>query len=179
MERLARLRQVNAVLSALLMLAFVSHAVSGGLYLVGVLAEPATDIAHIMEGLCWLHVFVGIYLTYRSAKALHESGELHAPENRRFWAVRISGILIAVLMLMHIIGFAHAADPRSFPIQALIVNLLLVAVIAVHVICNVRPLRMSLGFELRSVKSIAAALAGLLVLLALAFLLTFVQRGVV
>ena len=179
MEKTARLRQVNAVVAALLVLSFAAHGITNGLYLVGVLDEPMKGIAHIAELFAWIHIFIGIFLTVQGFIASAKSGASYASENRRYIAVRISGILIAVFMLMHIIGFAHAENQRAFPLPALIVNLLFVAALAVHIICNLRPQLMSLGLESSSVKGIAVIAAVLLAAFALAFAITYLQWRVV
>ena len=177
MDKTAIIRKLNAIVSALLMISFVAHGITNGLYLVGVLPEPIKGIAHITELICWIHIVIGVFLTAQGIIASARSGALYPSLNRRYLAVRISGILIAVLMLQHVIGASHAVDHSVVPMNALVSDLLLVVSIAVHVACNIRPQFMSLGLPSESATRVAVALLVLIALMGLAFLsLIFMGR---
>lgn len=174
-----RLRQVNAVVSALLLLTFTLHGVTNGLYLAGVLPAPMKGIAHITELICWIHILIGVYLTVDTARALGKSKASYTGENLRFWAIRISGIMIAVLMLQHVIGSSHAPSHWVMPIPAIVNGVLLALAVGVHVVCNMRSQLMSLGLPTESSKRAALVAAILILLMGFAFVLVFVQGRVV
>ena len=178
MNRLATIRKANAIISALLMLAFLAHGIGNGLLMVGIVEHPNPGLAHLLEGLCWIHLAIGVYLTIKSLRAQRESGASYPAENKRYLAIRISGLAIGGLMLAHMIGFGHMDSPAGFGPVMLIINICLVIAIAVHVICNVRPHLMSLGLSLEGASPAQVALGVLLAFFLLAFVLLFLQIGV-
>lgn len=172
------LRRINAVLSALLLLMFIAHGIAGVLLMGGMLETPVKGLDHALEALCWVHIAIGVYLSVQSLRAIRKSGASYPAQNKRFWAVRISGIAIGVCMLMHMIGFNHFHAGEGFGPAMLAINLALVVAIAVHVVCNVRPQLMSLGITLKEASPLQFALIGLLALMLVAFVLFFLQIGV-
>lgn len=179
MEKTARIRKLNAVVSALLLISFIAHGITNGLFLVGVLAEPVKGIAHITELICWIHILIGVFLTAQGFIASRKSGAAYPSENRRYLAVRISGLLIAYLMLQHVIGASHAADYSVVPMHAVVGGILLAASIGVHVACNMRPQFMSLGLPTEFANRAALAALVFIALMGLAFLsLVFMGRVV-
>lgn len=180
MKTSPRLRAINAVVSALLLVTFVVHGAIGALEMYGVVEGMSAGVTHTLELLAFIHLGIGVYLTIAGLKAQRKSGgEAYAGENLRYLLVRISGIAIAVLMIAHILSFVHDDALHSFSIAHLVINALLVASIAVHVVLNVKPLAMSLGIPTKGSRVVVIALAAALLFMLAAFAVQFLRAGVV
>ncbi len=144
-----RLRAVNAVVSALMMLLFLVHGVGNALQLLGVGSALSQALSWTLVGLCVVHVAIGVVLTADTLRTQREAGASYPTRNTRFWAVRVSGAALALLILAHVLiflkptGMALRLPPFLEPQLAL--SVLLVATLAVHVLANMEPLMVSLG----------------------------------
>lgn len=148
------MRRVNAIISALIMLLFILHGIYGVLQMAGLYAGGtfvSTMLAHLLLTLLGLHVMIGTILTVRSIKNARRAGVLYIKENKRFITVRLSGFALMFLICAHVVQFMGAEGDsyrlRLFDTKSLILSLILVLAIAVHVICNVNPLLISLGLK--------------------------------
>ena len=145
------MRRFNAILTAVIFILFLIHAVFGALLLTGVGSNAFKMIARTCEGLIYIHALIGIWLTGKALWICHKTGAPYFKENQLFWARRISGLLIMALMFFHSRAFA---DPTSavyrlkpFDTAKLITQILFVLSLALHIISNVRPMLISLGIK--------------------------------
>ena len=145
------MRKINAVLSGGILILFVIHVVLGTFNLFGIGSVTTKEIAWAAVLLIVIHTIIGIILTAQSVRVWRKTGVSYFKENRLFWARRISGFLIMVLIFFHITAFSttddHGLRLPLFDEFRLITQILLVAAIAVHVITNVKPMLISFGIK--------------------------------
>lgn len=148
------MRKINAVISAIVLMLLVIHAVAGGFQLMGVLPggnRVLSVLSWIMTGLIILHIAIGIQLTIATLRAIRKSGVSYPRENRIFWARRISGFAVMLFVFCHIAIFLGPAGEvyrlTVFEGVQLATQILLILSIAVHVMTNIRPLLISFGIK--------------------------------
>lgn len=164
------MRKVNAIVSAGMTLCFVIHAVLGALTMAGATNDAARVLGWITAALMGVHVVIGIVLTAKTLYACKKAGTHYFRGNELFWARRLSGILILVLMAFHLGAFSTTAEGavrlQVFTAARLATQILLVLSVALHVIINVKPLLLSFG-----VKNLKPYIGDILVVLCLVLLL--------
>ena len=142
------MRRANAVLSGLILMLFLLHAVLGAFQLIGVGMTPKW-LSWLLLGLVALHTLLGIWLTIRTLRVTARSGVSYWKGNELFWARRISGFAIMVLIAFHVTAFSVTVDGAlrlvHFDFWKLLTQLLLLLSIAAHVLMNLRPLLLSFG----------------------------------
>ena len=145
------MRRFNAILTAVIFILFLIHAVFGALLLTGVGSNAFKMIARTCEGLIYIHALIGIWLTGKTLWICHKTGAPYFKENRLYWARRISGLLIMVLMVFHFKAFADESSAvyrlKPFDTAKLITQILFVLSLALHIISNARPMLISLGIK--------------------------------
>lgn len=185
MKGLARLRMVNAVLSVAMLVLFAVHGIGNGLQLMGPGLVQSKAIALALLAVTLAHTVIGVILTVVTLRTQREAGISYFRENKRFWAVRISGLAIVVFILLHVAIFWQSGGgmPRLTPFEGfqLVVSILLVASIAVHVLANMQPMMISLGIGSPRGRAVDAAvvLAVILLFTAAAFAIYYLRWMVV
>lgn len=186
MRTLARLRAANAVLSVVMLLLFMLHGVGNSFEMVGLGMPTAKVFAYAVVALAVAHAVLGVVITVHTMRAQREAGVSYPLLNARFWAVRASGVAIAVFVALHMVVFLQAGGGgpyrlREFGTLELVANVCLVVAIAVHVIANARPWMVSLGVPLPRARSVDLVLVAslLLLLMAVAFVVYFLRWSVV
>ena len=164
------MRKVNAIVSASMLVCFVLHAVLGVLTMAGATNDASRILGWITFALMGIHVVIGFILTTQTLVACKRSGTHYFRGNELFWARRLSGLLILVLMAFHIGAFSTTASGvirlEVFTAARLATQILLVLSIALHVVINVKPLLLSFG-----VKRLVPFAGDILVVLCLILLL--------
>ena len=179
------MRKINAVISALVLILFIAHGIYGAFVMTDITAGGtfiSTMLSHLLLlTLTSIHALIGIVLTVKSIFAMKKSGVFYFKENKRFLAVRISGIAIMCLIAAHVVLFM-GKNEESFRLNlfdeaSLVMSLFLVLSIAVHIICNIAPLFMSLGLvKLRAFAGdILFILSALCLLFGIGFLIYYVR----
>jgi succinate dehydrogenase hydrophobic anchor subunit len=182
MRGYATLRKVNTVLSVVMMALFLLHGV-GNAFLVMSFGRPtAKALARAIVALAVVHGIIGVGLTVPTVRAMRESGTSYGLLNARFWAVRASGVAIAVFVALHMAVFLQVGGGgpyrlKEYGVFELAVNICLVLSVAVHVLCNARPLVIALGMSAPRSRAadFAFALALLLLLMGVSFVVYFVR----
>lgn len=178
------MRKWNAILSAVILLLFLAHAILGGFQLLGV---GDTALKHMARGLVALiaaHLAIGCKLTADSLRVWRRSGVSYWRENQLFWARRISGFAIMLLLGFHLYAFGYYVDGAYrlhwFNNAKLCTQILLVAALAVHVVTNVRPMLISFGVKglKRCVGDILAVLSIVLLFMAVTLVLYYLRWNV-
>lgn len=143
------MRKINAVITPVILILFILHGVSGAFNLTGFGNSLTRIIAWPMAGLIGVHMVFGIILTAQTLQAQNKAGVSYPKENRLFWARRISGFLIMILIGFHVYAFTGVSADHfrltEFTPVLLGCQILLVISIAVHVISNVKPMLIALG----------------------------------
>ena len=175
------MRKFNAILTALILVLFILHAVFGSLQMLGIGSTALKTLAWVNVGLIVLHVLIGIKFTFDTLSAQRKTGVSYFKENRLFWARRISGFAIMILLFFHLTAFGQTVDGverlQWFDTAKLVTNILLVLSIALHVITNAKPMLISFG--IKSLKKYAGdilfVLAILMVFIAAAFIVYYIR----
>lgn len=175
------MRKFNAVLTAVIMVLFLIHAILGAFQMMGIGNTVLKALSWAAMGLAAVHMIIGVRLTADTLRAQKSSGVSYFRENRLFWARRISGFAVMVLLFFHMSAFGYYADGayrlQWFNTGRLITQILLVVTLAVHIISNVRPVMISFG--IRSLKEWAGdilfVLSVLFVFMAAAFIIYYLR----
>ena len=148
------MRKCNAVLTAAILVLFLIHAILGGFQLFGVGGTAVKGVAWAALALIVAHTAIGIKFTADTLRVWKKTGVSYFRENRLFWARRISGFAIMLLLAFHLTAFGDSSGNayrlKWFDGSKLAAQLLLVAALALHVITNVKPMLISFG--VRSLK---------------------------
>ena len=178
------LRRVNALVSAAIVILFVVHALLNGFQLIGVGSVTPWYLACALLVLVCVHAVAGIVLTVSTLRAQRSAGASYPGANKRFWAVRVSGLALIVLVAAHLAVFLNTGvvlRVSYFGGPQFAMHLLLVACVAVHMLCNLQPLLISLGVGAARERAADFAFVIALVLLVavVAFAIYYVQWSVV
>ena len=175
------MRKFNAILTAAILVLFLVHAILGGFQLLGVGSTAVKAVAWVDAVLILIHTAIGVKLTVDTLKVQKQTGVGYFRHNLLFWARRISGIAVMVLLFFHLTAFGSASGAayrlQWFDTAKLITQLLLVLALALHIISNVRPMLISFGIRsLRErVGDILFILSVLLLFMAVAFIVYFLR----
>ncbi len=183
------MRKINSIITPIILLLFVIHMVWGGLILAG-MTEGGNPVMRVitcaMAVLVAVHIVIGFKLSMDTAKAQKKSGVTYKRQNRLFWIRRDSGFALVLFMLFHVLLFRVDMSGSSptlphFGILALASQILLVLSLVVHLLTNIRPLRVALGIRdegnLRT--DIIMVLATLLFLAGAAFVIYYIRWMIV
>ncbi len=179
------MRKLNAVLIMIILVLFLIHGVMGAFQLTGVGSTALKIIARIAVALTLAHVVIGIKLTADTIRIQRKAGAYYYKENKLFWARRISGLAVMVLLFFHFTSFGtyrgEAYRLREFDTGRLISQILLVVAIAFHVITNVRPMMLALGIKSlkKWVLDIVLILSIVLLFMAFAFIIYYLRWSAV
>jgi len=143
------MRKFNAILTIVIFVTFLAHGVLEAFKLFGVSNVQLNFIARAALVLVAVHTVIGCILTVQTLIACKRSGAPYFRYNRLFWARRISGFAIMVLLVFHLTAFGVGAKTRLnyFGTFELATQILLVLSIAVHVITNIKPVLISFGIK--------------------------------
>ena len=178
------MRKWNAVLTALILALFLVHAILGSFQLLGVGDTVAKAAAWAAAGLIMVHAGISVKLTADTLRVRRKTGVAYFRENTLFWARRLSGFTVMLLLFFHITAFGRTVNGvyrlQWFDTAKLTTQLLLVVCTAVHVITNVKPALISFG--IRSWKpragDILFVLSVLLLFMAAALIVYFLRWNV-
>ncbi|MBR6230358.1 MAG: hypothetical protein IKR00_00290 [Lachnospiraceae bacterium] len=179
------MRRVNSIITAFIMLLFLVHMIWGGLLLAGIVkggSKVFSVISMIMMILICLHVIISVKLTVDTMIASRKAGAFYFRENKLFLARRISGFALVFFIAVHVLIFNGSNEGgvyrlNPFGIAALISQILMVVCLVLHIVLNVRPLKIAFGFSDKRKESydFAVVMAILLLIAAAAFLIYYLR----
>jgi len=178
------MRKWNAVLTVVILILFLLHAVFGSLQMLGVGNTALKELSWVTAGLIMVHTLMGLKLTLETVKAQRQTGVFYWRENKLFWARRISGLAILLLLFCHVTAFGYTKDGAYrlfwFTAGKLTVQLLLLLAVGVHILTNVKPLLIAFGQKsLRGwLFDILVVLSILLLFMAAAFVVYYLRWNV-
>ena len=175
------MRRFNAILSMAILALFLLHGILGAYQLFGLGTATLRGLAHMLLTLVAVHAVLGVKLTWDALRVWRRTGAGYFRQNVLFWARRVSGAAIMVLMAFHVTAFSYTVEGafrlKWFDGFRLATQLLLAASLAVHVIANVKP--MLIAFGVRRLKPRAAdalfLLSALLLVMALGFVIYYLR----
>ena len=177
------MRRLNLILVAGMLVSFLVHAIIGSMQLMGAQSNLRALMiaADFLVAFMAAHVAVSIIFSIRTLKAIKKSGAHYFKDNILFWVRRISGFLIIIPMIMHLMIF-HSPKSEVYRLSAftagrLISQILLVASIALHILINVKPALMGFGVKghRKFAGDIIFVLTILLFIFAIAFFIYFLR----
>ncbi len=175
------MRRINLLFVIGMLLSFLAHSIIGGIRLSGAEAGSPEVWAWICLSFVSLHTVTGAILTVKTLVAIRRSGKGYFKENKLFWTRRISGFALLIPLLMHLLIFSGTGDEAYrlvfFHSGRLISQLLLIAVLALHVLTNVRTTLIGLGVRSRRLFSadICFVLSVVLLLCCCAFCIYYLR----
>jgi len=141
-------RKLNALVTAALAVLIVWHGLSGSFMLLELNAGMSKCVAWSATTLAALHAVLSLWLGARTIKAAR-GGKLYLRQNARFWAVRVSGIALIFLLVLHMGAFGRVRSGQfvlfEFTAARFAVELAMAAALAVHALAGLGPLLVSLG----------------------------------
>ena len=149
------MRRINAFVTAGIIVLFLLHLFWGVLIMLGIVSGGSavfSFLSYFMIALCVLHTLIGCKLTLDTLRAIRRSGVSYPGQNRLFWIRRISGFSLILFMAVHVWLFRGQTAEGTFRLQhfdtlALASQILMTAALAVHLLTNIRPLKIAFGIE--------------------------------
>ena len=178
------MRKWNAILTAAIMALFLLHGIFGAFQLFGVGSTALKAVAWTALALVAAHTVIGVKLTADSLRVWKQTGVGYFRQNKLFWARRISGFAVMVLLAFHMTAFGYSNSGayrlRWFTDFKLATQLLLMVTLAIHILMNVRPMLISFGVRglRRYVGDILFVLSVLLLFMAAAFVVYYLRWNV-
>ena len=175
------MRKWNGILTALIMVLFLMHAVMGSFQLFGVGSNALKHIARAAMTLVLIHGLIGAKLTADTVRTARRTGVAYVRQNLLFWARRVSGFALLVFLVLHMTAFSTgntgAYRLKWFTTGRLAAQLLMVLTLAVHLISNIRPALITFGIPGLRKKTghILFALAVLLLFMAAALIVYYLR----
>ena len=170
------MRKFNAILTVLIIALFLLHAVFGSIELVGAGYNALKFAARAAAFLILIHTVIGAKLTIDTVRVCKKTGAPYFRENRLFWARRISGFAVMVLLFFHMFAFGKTNNGvyqlKPFTTMKMIAQILLALTLAVHILMNVQPMLISFG--LRSIRHYTADIWVVISIVILMFIAAFI-----
>jgi succinate dehydrogenase/fumarate reductase cytochrome b subunit len=148
------MRKGNAVVSVAILIMFLIHAVGGSFQLMGLMPGGSAlmeTLSWIMVALVAVHMLIGIILTVKTVHISKRAGVHYWKENIVFWIRRISGFALMLLVLLHFVLFVQTGEGifrlNDFDLPQLVGQALMLLALAIHLLCNIRPLAVALGLN--------------------------------
>ncbi len=158
------MRKLNVIITACILVLFIIHGVFGALLLTGSGSTALKPVAWTAAGLTVVHIVISLKLTFDTLKIQKQTGVSYFKENRLFWARRISGFAVMVLLVFHMTAFGYSKGGfyrlKVFDDIKLITQILFIAALGTHVVSNAKPMLISFG-----IKSLRPRTADILIVL--------------
>ncbi|MCR4611718.1 MAG: hypothetical protein K5644_07450 [Lachnospiraceae bacterium] len=177
------MKKINAIVSIVILILFTFHMTESGLALVGIYLVPiqiVNVLAWIMVGLVALHAIMGLISVIDSVKRSKDVS--YGRENRLFWIRRDSGFVLLALIVCHVVIFMTGGMnvTQQMPLQ-MILSVLMVITLMIHILTNIKPLWIALGFYSEVGKIVMSAvmiiILAVLVFAMVAFSVYFLHIG--
>jgi succinate dehydrogenase/fumarate reductase cytochrome b subunit len=129
-------------------------------------------------------MLIGIILTVKTVHILKKSGVHYFRENALFWIRRISGFALMLLVVLHFVLFVQTGEGifrlHDFDVPQLVGQVLMLLALAVHLLCNIRPLAIACGLDGGSDygRDVLLILSVVLAFCALAFVVYYLRWNV-
>jgi hypothetical protein len=181
------LRKLNAAISIGLVGLLLLHGIAGGFQLAGLMPGGSAwlkALAWLMIALLAVHLVIGVLLTAKTIRVSLRAGASYGKENLLFWTRRLSGFALALLLGLHLLVFVQTGTGvfrlHDFGAGELLGQMLLLASLAIHLLCNIKPLAIALGLHSGRGygRDILLILAAVMVFCAVAFVIYYLRWNV-
>jgi succinate dehydrogenase/fumarate reductase cytochrome b subunit len=146
------MRKVNAITSMAIIMLFLIHGIAGAFQMMGFISGGSSVLkilTWIMMVMVIMHIIIGIILTMQTFRVSQKSGVSYHKENALFWIRRISGFILMLLILLHLLVFMQTGSGffrlGYFGIPQLIGQIIMLFALAIHLLCNIKSLAIALG----------------------------------
>lgn len=183
------MRKINSVIAASLIVLFIVHLVWGAFIMTGLIDGGSMVfryIAVIFLILLFAHMVIGFKLSLDTNKAQKKSKVQYKKANRLFWLRRDSGYAVLLFVLVHIyifttVDFKGVSRLKEFNPVYLVCMLLMVLSLVIHLLTNIKPLRIALGLKDTGNKrtDLLVVLSVLLIFAAVAFIIYFIRWHII
>jgi len=181
------MRKINRFVSLGLLALLLVHGLSGAFQLAGIMEGGKawrTYATYGMMVLMFIHIVLGIALTFQTLKEIKKAGTSYWKGNEMFWLRRISGFAIIFAAIYHVLIFTSESG-AAFRLQlfdggALVGSLLLVLAVLIHGISNIKPLVLALGAKksLRFVRDFVVILGIACLVMAAGFVIYYLRWNI-
>lgn len=175
------MRKINGIIAAVVLALFVIHGVLGALNLMNIAPIIIKWLSYTMLTLIAVHAVISIGLTFSSIRTAAKTKAPYFRQNRLFWARRISGILIMLLVAFHLTAFGYTEGGVfrlvPFDVFRLVSQILFVLSIAVHIITCVKPMLITFGAKKLKPKAgdILFFVSAALLFMAIGFIIYYIR----
>jgi hypothetical protein len=146
------MRRVNAAVSVGIIVFLLIHGIAGSFQMMGMISGGSfvlKVLTWIMFALIAVHTLTGIILTIHTLQISKKTGVSYVKENAFFWIRRISGFVLLLFVALHLAVFMQTGEGifrlACFGIPQLIGQVLMLSALALHLLCNIKPLSIALG----------------------------------
>lgn len=150
------MRKINAIIAVIICLLLADHMIFGSMSLIGMNASVISVMAFALAGLTLVHVLISTIITIKAVKAGAKTKAAYPKENWQFWFRRISGAILLFLFLTHAYSMLKGSDGLPHIVHmgyfGGIISILLPLAVYSHLIVNIKPLLIALGFKVTKVK---------------------------
>lgn len=175
------MRKWNGIITAVILILFLLHGIMGSFQLMGVGGTALKGIAWLSVALTAVHALISLKLTADTIRAVKKTGAPYIRRNLLFWARRVSGFALLVLLVFHMTAFSEGGGGtyrlKWFNDGKLVTQILLVCALGIHVGSNILPSLITFGIRDQREKAgrIFFALSVLLLFMAAAFILYYLR----
>ena len=175
------MRKWNGIITAMIMVLFLVHAIMGSFQLMGVGSTAMKGAARAAIVLVLLHTAISAKLTLDTMRTLRRTGAPYLRQNWLFWARRLSGFILLVLLAFHMMAFADRSGAgyrlKMFDQTKLATQILLIIALGIHLTANIRPALITFGIRGLRKKAghILFALSVLLLFMAAAMIIYYLR----
>ncbi|MBP5280678.1 MAG: hypothetical protein J6Z03_09355 [Erysipelotrichaceae bacterium] len=144
------MRKFKSILAIIITILFLDHQLFGGTAFGNLNVRIPKPLAFLMGGLIILHAIISLTVTWRAEKAGFKTNARYNAENRQFWNRRVSGVLILLLIPFHAFMLRNGVAGLDTTLKLVLASLsavLLSLSVFWHLIQNIKPLLISLGFR--------------------------------
>ena len=143
------MRRLNNILSMAIVSLFVVHALFGALMMLGVCYVMLKPLSRALMAAVCAHALLGIAATASAVRGGARTGAWYLRENAAYWAKRLSGVLILLLLCYHPFTYTSTVNGafhlNEFNVERLTMQLLLIVAIFAHLAVSVRPMLIARG----------------------------------
>jgi hypothetical protein len=135
-----------------LIVLFLIHGIAGAFQMMGFIPGGSSVwkiLTWMMAVMVIVHMIIGIILTAQTIRISRKAGVSYHKENVLFWIRRISGFILMLFILLHLIVFMQTGTGffrlGYFGVPQLTGQLIMLLALAIHLLSNIKPVAMALG----------------------------------
>ena len=175
------MRKWNNILSRVIIVLFLLHALMGSLMLLGMSNISFKPLSWLLFAAVAVHGILGVLATVQAVKGGRKSGKWYLRQNAAYWTKRFSGFAILILLCFHISAYTTTVGDafflKEFTVGRMTAQLLLLISIFIHLAVSVKSMLIANGvtkFKERTIDWLMV-LSLLMLFFATAVIIYFIQ----